>query len=248
MESVLRRWLSPPRSPRVVVLGVTPEMARLPWPKGTELLAVDYSQPMIDMLWPGFPSPGEGVVCANWLDLPLGQERARDLVIGDGPFSVLRYPVEYRQLLRALGQVLEPNGLFAFRVMVRPELPENPTAVYEAAMAGEMGSFHVFKLRLFMAMQSYPEAGMRTGDAWISWSTDGPGADKLVARSGWPAEQVASFESYQDKDTVYTFPTLDELRSLLDEEGFREVECLWPTYELGERCPTLIFRRDGAAG
>ena len=41
-------WVQSNGSPRVLSLGVTPELYFLPWPKGTDLLAVDRTPSMID--------------------------------------------------------------------------------------------------------------------------------------------------------------------------------------------------------
>ena len=47
------KWVRERGAPRVLLLGVTPELYHLPWPKGTDLLAVDRSQAMIETVWPG---------------------------------------------------------------------------------------------------------------------------------------------------------------------------------------------------
>lgn len=248
MQRVQEAWSSRHGSPRTLILGVTPEMARLGWPQGTDLLAVDRSREMIARVWPGFPTPGGGALCADWRALPLA-ERSRDLVLGDGVFTVLAYPEDYRALAASLRRVLGPDGLFAFRTFVRPDRDERPAAVCDAAMDGEVDSFHAFKLRLLMSLQPDTATGVRTGDVWACWASDGPGAEELVDRSGWPREQIATIEAYRGRDTVYSFPTLEELRSLLAEEGFEEVERFRPTYELGARCPTLVWaRREEHAG
>ncbi|MFT4562060.1 MAG: hypothetical protein ACI9BW_001803 [Gammaproteobacteria bacterium] len=226
--------------PHALLLGVTPEMATLPWPQGSELLAVDCSQSMIDTVWPGFPRPGEGVLRANWLNLPL-QQRSRNLVLSDGPFGVLCGPSEYEGLLHNIRRILMPGGLFTFRVFLQAEVKEEPDAVYRAVMDGEINGFHTFKLRLLMAHQPDDQSGVRVGDVWSSWATDGPGADALAECCGWPLAQIETINAYRDQDSIYTFPTLQQLRAQMLVEGFSEVSCSRPTYELGERCPTLVF-------
>ena len=46
---------------------------------------------------------------------------------------------------------------------------------------------------------------------------------------------------YKDSSSVYTFPTLAEVRQLCNSD-FIEESCYFPSYELGESCPTLVFR------
>jgi len=213
-------------------------MARLGWPEGTDLLAVDHAEEMIQNVWPGFPGPGEGAMLADWMEMSLPAD-SRDLVIGDGCFSVLRHPDQHRHLVQTAHDVLRPWGRLAFRNFVRPETPESPADVYDAVMSGQISNFHAFKLRLLMAVQPDSYAGVVTGDVWVSWHTDGPRPEEMAARLGWPLEQIATIDAYRDQDTVYCFPTLAELRGVV-EERFEVLECTTQSYELGERCPTLV--------
>lgn len=241
LENVIQKWHSKNGSPRVLVLGVTPEMARLNWPAGTDLLAVDHSQRMIDEVWPGYPSPGEGVLCANWLDLAL-KKHSRNIVVSDGPFGVLRYPFEYQKLLQSLRDILQPEGFFAFRIFTSPEIKEEPKDIFDAVLSGNIGNFHVFKLRLLMAMQPDSSSGVRIGDVWDEWVENGPQAEALSKQCGWPIEQIQTIEAYKGQKDIYCFPTLKEILEILDTGGFKIVSCTHPTYELGERCPTLVCK------
>ncbi len=235
IEQVVHKWTAQNGSPKILVLGVTPEMARLDVPDETEILAVDFCQEMIDHLW-----PGEGALCADWMDLPL-QEHSRDLVIGDGPFGALRYPDEFKNLARSVRRVIRPNGLFVFRVFLQPETREEPDEVCEAAMAGEIKSCSAFKFRLVIALQPDTETGGRFGNVWNYWDEYGPDEKELAVRTGWPMEEIQAFKMYKNSDFTLTYPTLQQIRKLLNSEEFEAVESLWPTYELGERCPTLVF-------
>lgn len=241
MEQIIHDVASKNGQIRALVLGVTPEMARLNWPNGTELLAVDKSQNMIDKVWPGYPNPGEGVLCANWLDLPL-ENKSRDLVVSDGPFGVLRYPHEYSGVLKQLHRILKPGGFFAFRIFVRPEKNENAADIYQAAMDKTIGNFHVFKLRLLMAMQPDSASGVRTGDVFDKWKKNGPGSKTLSETCGWPVEQVETIEAYRGQEDVYCFPTLAEIQDILDNSNFEILDITQPSYELGERCPTFTCK------
>src|SRR5271155_1271552 len=56
-------WSQQYGAPRVLLLGVTPEIYHLRWPCGTHLLAADHTRSMIDSVWPG---PAEQVILADW--------------------------------------------------------------------------------------------------------------------------------------------------------------------------------------
>lgn len=239
-EGVVRDWSAGRGAPRVLLLGVTPELARMAWPAGTELVAVDCSLPMVRDVWPGFPRPGQGAVCADWLRLPLARA-SRDLVVGDGPFGMLRYPDGHRQLVASVRGVVTEHGLFLTRVFVRPDVAEDPSAVLHDLTAGRIGNFQVFKFRLAMALHRSTADGVRVADVWEFWRRHGPRPADLAGRLGWPPEQIATIEAYRGQEAIYYFPTLAEIASVLG-EAFAEVRSWFPPYELGGRCPTFVCR------
>ena len=67
-----RQWhdATKPGGVRVLLLGVTPEIASMQWPAATHLLAVDQAAVMIRYVWPG-AALGYSAVCAKWARLPL---------------------------------------------------------------------------------------------------------------------------------------------------------------------------------
>lgn len=225
---------------RGLLLGVTPELAGLAWPAGTDLVAVDRCAEMIERVWPGFPVPGRGATLADWLALPL-PDRSRDVVIGDGSLNVIRYPDQTLGVLESAGRVLAADGRMVVRVFARPETAETTAEVFEAAMAGRIRGFHAFKLRLLMAVQGSEQIELRTGDTWQCWDREGPGPEALAARTGWPPDQISTIDAYRDQDTTYSFPTLAELRALVARSPLQEVGCSAGSYELAERCPRLVF-------
>ena len=243
-EGVARDWAARHGAPRVLVLGVTPEMAGMAWPANTDLLAVDRCPTMIRNVWPGFPRRGAGALCSDWLSMPLPSE-SQDLVFGDGCFGMLRYPDLHRQLVVAVKRVMQGNGLFSTRVFLRPDVAEAPAAVIHDLLAGRIANFQTFKFRLAMALHLDTRRGVRVRDVWDYWQTNAPSPQDLATRLGWPLEQIATIEAYRDQDATYYFPTLREMQGVL-EEGFAEVHSWFPPYELGERCPTFVCGRKTA--
>lgn len=218
-------------APRVLVLGVTPEMAGLAWPPGARLLAVDKAPAMIARVWPGFPGPEQGAVCADWLEVPL-EDRAWDLIVSDGCFTVLP---DHGALLDRVARWLAPDGRFVVRTFVRGE-DERPAEVF--ARATQMASFHELKLRLLMAVQGDAPT-VRTGDVWRVWE-DGPGDVALAAATGWPLAQIATIDAYRGQDTIYAFPTEAALTAAMARAGLTVHAVHRPGYPLGDRCPTFV--------
>jgi SAM-dependent methyltransferase len=234
------RAAHPGRPLRALILGVTPELATLPWPADTTLLAVDRSPDMIRAVWPsaGLPA-GATAICGDWRSLPLGAG-AVDLLAGDGASVVLAYPDELRALSAEARRVLAADGRLVLRAFVQPEAREDLAAVGAALRAGHLGSFHAFKWRLAMALQPSTERGVRLADIWNACGDLCPDRAALAAATGWPLETIATLDAYRGVTATYAFPTLAELRAVLAAD-FLELACHTPAYELGERCPTLVL-------
>jgi hypothetical protein len=233
-----------PARPRVLVLGATPEYARLPWPDGTTVLAVERSEAMARGVWPGFPSPGEGVRVDDWrtASLPLA---SWDLVLGDGSLTTLAFPDEATTLLRRVAGLLAPGGRMVLRAFLRPDTPETAAQVHADALSGQIGSFHAYKVRLAAAQQGASPDGVATRDVWRAWCADGPDAATLAAATGWPAEQIATFAAYDTPTSRLCFPTAHEQRAVAHAAGLREVAYVVPRYPLGERFPTWVWTPAG---
>lgn len=240
-EELVRRWHEAGKvpAPAAMVLGVTPEIAGMRWPSGTQLVAVDHAPEMIRGIWPG-AGRKRPAVCAEWHSLPLS-DGSLYIVIGDGCFTVLDYPAAYRAVARELRRVLNGNGMLLLRFTARPDVPESPGAVFDALSRGRIGNFHAFKLRLAMAMQASAEAGVRLEDVHRAWREAGVEPGQLAQERGWPLPVVLTIDAYRDVPARHTYPTLAEVRAVMAAE-FEEIACEVPGYELGERCPTFAFR------
>lgn len=242
-ESVDRWQRRHRRSPRTLVLGATAELASLRWLEDSEVTGLDLSGPMLQGVWMAAPTAAGRrlAIEGNWLNMPF-PARSFDLVFGDGSFSLVRQS-EGRTLAQAIRRVLCEDGELSLRAYVRPETAESPKAVCEHLLAGRIGNFHVFKFRLLMALER--GAGeVWVADAWECFQAHCPPAEFTARALGWAVDEVTTIESYRGQSAVYWFPTLAEFRTVL-EPDFIEEACLWPTYELGDRCPTLVLRPRG---
>lgn len=230
------------RAPRVMLLGVTPEIVALPRPEKSRLVAVDRSLAMIGAVWQGTPNEHgrAAAVCGNWLALPL-QPGVFDLVLGDGCYPSLRYPDDYAGLAASVRRVLAPQGLYSMRFFLRPDTPEPTAQVFDDLWQGRIGNVHIFKWRLAMALHGPLQEGVRLSEVWRVWHDAVPDVEGLARHLGWPAQEVRTLDAYRDAPASYTFPTLAEARASLADD-FEEVNCYVPTYELGQRCPTLLMR------
>lgn len=242
METQVAAWAAGHSSPpRAVLLGVTPGIVGMEWPPRTSLTAVDSSFAMAFALRPrAGPSCRLGLVCADWRALPIGRAAA-GVVLGDGAINCLRYPEGFRSLAAEVSSVLAADGLLVLRCYIQPDSPEQPDQLLAELYTGRIPGFHHFKFRLLMALQPNVRQGIAVHQAYEFWTSRAIDEARLAVRPGWEQAAIDSIRLYRDTQTVHTFPTRAELRAVLD-EFFEEIALSIPSYYLGERCPTMVFR------
>lgn len=248
MEETVASWQASRRVKRIeaLLLGVTPEIAGMRWPEESSLMAVDRSLPMIDAVWVGNAPGRRAAVCGNWL-APPRRDSSCHVVIGDGSINSLAFPEGLQSLGETVSRLLRDDGLLVMRCFVQTVPPESPDRIYADLQRGAIGSFHACKLRLLMAMQNSPEEGVAVREVFESWVDRNMDPHSLPSKAGFERAAIDTIDFYRDASTVYTFPTLAQLRSVLG-VFFREMTISIPGYELGERCPTLALTpRRGAA-
>jgi len=228
----------PARPMGAVLLGVTPQIAAMRWPPGASLLAVDNSFPMVQAVWPRNLPGSRVAVCADWSALPLSDSSC-DVVIGDGSFSCVRYPHGLRAVAAEARRILRAGGRLMVRSFIRPAVQQRPQDVLVDLLRGVIPSFHGFKLRLLMALQESTERGVAVDAVYRFWASQRIDEAALVAQTGWDAKAVRTMELYCGKDTVHSFPTLVELRSVLA-EFFAETAISTPSQTVGGCCPIWI--------
>jgi SAM-dependent methyltransferase len=243
VETAVRNWSSghPRKTLRALLLGVTPEIAKMEWPDASRFTAVDNSLGMAQAVWPGNIPGKRWVVCGDWLALPRPNSSC-DVVIGDGSLNCVRFPDGLRAVAKNIRDVLDPDGVLLFRCFVRPTTKELPEDVFSDLVHARIPSVNHFKFRLLMAMQSSTENGISVHDVYEKWADSDIDQEALMARTGWDKRAFQSIELYKGQDVIHTFPAIEELRSVLH-EFFEECSVSTPAYPLGERCPRFILRK-----
>ena len=241
MEEFVRRCHAQRRARpfRALLWGVTPEIATMAWPEGTQLLAVDRSPPMIRHVWPGDLAGQRKAVCGDWFEFDRGAERF-DVIIGDGVFAILDYPAQYRTLAALARGWLASDGVLVTRSFVQAAVKETPEAVLADLRANRIDSFHAFKLRLAMALQESARSGTRMGDVFSAWADARIEIDALASATGWPRAAIETIHLFDGRDTRLSFPSAAQLDALMSEH-FAKLEERRLPYELGERCPIASF-------
>ena len=241
VAEVIARLLRPESAPRVLVLGATPDYARLPWPKAADLLAVDRSAEMLHSLW---PLAAATTKCADWRVMPLPPD-SRDLALCDGGLTYLSYPDDLRRFVHRLQEVLSPGGRFVTRVHLPPEAPESPADVVGDLLAGRIANSGILKLRLAKSVARGPDRGARLRDVWRAYRDALPAGVDLDASTGWSATERGAIDAYARCEDRYYFPSHDEIVSTFVEAdpGF-ELDASWqPGYDYGAQVRILTLVR-----
>ena len=221
-----------------LMLGVTPEIATMDWPAGTELTGVDWSPAMVANIWPGDVAGVRIARCADWLALEPGPYPF-DFVIGDGSLNTVRYPAQCDRLLARLRRLTRPRSLLIVRAYTCPPRRETIGDLVALARAGAVANFHAFKYRLAMALQPDVETGIEANKVWRCWtSLDFDGAE-LSKLPGWSREVVGTIALYRDSTVRLSYPTLEELLVRLRAAGIEVVGQELPRYEMGALCPIV---------
>ena len=227
--------------PRVVVMGVTPEVVQLPWPVSTQLLALDHSAEMIAQVWSPHARIQSRVGQARWQAMPVDGGSV-DVVVGDGSLNVLPQLDDYGAVLAEIARVLKPDGCLVVRCFVRPDEMESLSDVSRAALDGRVGSFHALKWRVAMALGGEGSFSVAVADIHAAFNRCFPDRNVLAERAGWMRETIDTIDAYRGAATRYTFPTMQAICSVAS-PLFEIEETRCGHYELKERCPTLRLTR-----
>jgi SAM-dependent methyltransferase len=227
---------------RVLILGATPELARLGWPHETHVYGVDRSLDMIRSAWPQQELNREGLgINGDWRHLPLA-DASMSVVIGDGSYSNVETVADYELLSAEVQRVLRPGGHLIIRLYVRPDREEDPSAVIATLGVGT-DNFNAFKLRLMMAMAPEPHFEVRVADIFDVWTSHQLDYDRIASQTGIPRETIATIDNYEGSPARYNFPPMEFVLEHFS-RYFDLVDTAQVTsYGLADRCPTLLLAR-----
>lgn len=228
------------RPPRVLILGVTPELFHLPWPTGTVVRAVDRTEQMLAEVWPG---ERDDAVQADWLHMDWPDD-SFDLVLCDGGWSLLDLPSQ-QLLARRLSQIIAPGGRFVARLFVPPSRRESPEEVLSSLTAGRIRDLNCLKLRLGMALMPSSLEGVELAEVWRRAHDVAGSWPALAERVGWDLDQLSVIDAYRDSSARYHFVSVEEFEATMCDSPveFTVHRVDVPGYVMGDQCPTVVMRR-----
>lgn len=240
-ERAIGEWNSAQASDEInaLLFGVTPEIANLAWPANTRLIAIEKSQPMIDLIWPGDVPGRRRVVRGNWFEWDL-KEHSQHIIIGDGVLTALSYPNQYAEAARLIARWLKPGGRLVLRVFMSSSKRETFEEILSDLKANRISRFDILKWRLAMMLQKDIREGVVLDEVFRTWAKLEREHPQLLAQTGWPRATMDTIKLYAGRTARYTFPTLDELNEVFSAE-LQRIEVVVPGYDFGSCCPTLIY-------
>jgi len=227
---------------RILLLGVTPEIALATWRSNVHLVAVDIAPEMITAIWPG-NTDRRHAVCGDWCKAPFASG-SFDLVIGDGCLAAVSHTSGLDGTIAEIHRCLRQDGLLLMRLFCRPAASETIEDVFSALQSNLIASFHAFKWRLAMAIQGMADApDVAVADIWRIWNAAKLDKTVLGNNLGWKPTEIATIDMYRNSPARYNFLTLEAAMARLYRGGFDLVATRHGSYELGERCPHVLLRR-----
>jgi SAM-dependent methyltransferase len=242
-EIALYRQICPPdllhedAAPRILVLGVTPPLVDLRWPRRAEVHAVDFDQVMVSAMWA--PRERAHVHVARWQDIPLSDD-SFDLVIGDCSFNALPGPDDYEHVLREVARVSRPGAPLVSRFFVQSEPPPQLARIAEDA-SGALAHLRAASKRLLVAL-ACAEAN---GELHMSTVTErirrdwGDFEDYLVAL-GDSAEDRDLSRLVFAYDQRLNYPTERDIRARFA-PYYSDIRFEYPDHDVGAYCPIVRF-------
>ncbi len=119
-EKFLKQALKNKKDPKVLILGVTPELRDIALKNNCQVVCIDISREMIKIMKPLIKYKGvkkEKIINANWLTVSF-PKNSFDLVMGDGTLTNLLSIHDVRKLLFKIQRVLKPEGFFLIRELI----------------------------------------------------------------------------------------------------------------------------------
>jgi len=223
------------RDTRLLLLGVTRDLAEL----GEELTAVDFCPEQIDHVWIG-DRPDRKAMLADWREMHLPAEHFT-AAIGDGSFSTLAWPSDYRGTLERVAASLVLGGLLVVRCFIAPDEPETVQQVVDDVLGGRAASFYGARWQIGMALAG--SGNVAVAAIFDAFEMAFPDRDALACATGWSRATIDVIDAYRGSDLVYSFVTRGELLETLTDTFTSARFVSSGDYPGSEHYPLLVAER-----
>ena len=228
-------------APRALLFGVTPGIAAMQWPRGTTVVAVDWSGLMIRNVWPGrIVSAFANAVRADWRELPLAAGSCH-VAFCDLFFPALPSSEDAALVLGEAHRILRKSGRLFMRAFIRPEPEETIDELLAELLGGRTDDMLLFRWRLAAAAQASFRVGVEASEVWALWRQRIPDAASLGKRLPHIARDIDSIERWKDMKLRFGFPSLAEVKELIAPR-FELLDYSLPDYGCARRIARIALR------
>jgi len=225
----------------LVLLGVTPEIANLPWAKNITLRAFDKNKDMIKFVWEVPKKISSQVKQSLWQKIPL-QAKSVDFIIGDGCTTQFPDKKNYKDFFKEQRRILKSDGFLLMRCFLNTQEQETLDQIALDALDGSIQYFGSLKWRIAMALLHKSKAfSIKVKKIYEAFNKLFPQRSLLSQSTDWDRNIINTIDTYKDSDIKYTFPSLGEFEKLVAPQ-FKIIKIYYPKYELTKRCPVLLMK------
>lgn len=225
----------------MVLLGVTPELANLPWPNNIKLKAFDKNKDMIKNVWISPKKISSSVNQSLWQKMPL-ESGSVHFILGDGCTTQLSNRKAYKDFFKEQRRIIRNDGFLLLRCFLNTERKESNNQIIKSALQGRIQFFGSLKWRIAMALLSnHHTFSIKVKKIHSTFNTLFPFRNELVKSCHWDINLINTIDTYKNSDISYTFPSLKELKILIAPQ-FEIIKIYYPHYELTKRCPIILMK------
>jgi hypothetical protein len=96
-----------------------------------------------------------------------------------------------------------------------------------------------------MSLQKDKSQGVELAEVWNQIHGVTGDFESFARKIDWPVEHLQAINSYKNSTNRYYFVSVEEVLEMFVEHTgkFSKKAIHWPTYELGDRCPTVVLQR-----
>lgn len=222
----------------VLICGVTPHLVSLKFPDNTFILGVDFTEEMIQYVWPGDIPNKRQAVKANWLDMDV-KPSSIDIMLGDGSLNFLD-DVAYAAFVRKAASILKPQGVMINRVYLSNN-HESPEECYQGIFEKRYAHLTEFRLRFMQSLQSDESDGVLMSDVYNQWMNMNPDLAAIAKQTGYDISILEGMNVYRDKQAKLYFHPLHFHEALMS-KLFVEVKVIHPKSNMGDDVPVIAAK------
>jgi len=242
MTKQARLCLNYIKEPKICVLGVTPEIIQLDWPNKAKLYAFDSSKDMIKKLWIYNRKIDSQVSMADWNHLPL-KKNSMNFILGDGSFTALQGIEEHKSVTREIERVLKNGGSLIMRCFIRPNKKETINQIKKDVESNKILNFGTLKWRIAMALTDSKTSTVQPSHIYNIFHETFKDLSKLTSYNKWTLDDISTLDSYANMSGFFTFLTESSLKQYMP-KNLKFISKKIGNYELAERCPTMLFKKN----